>query len=334
MSADLTSTYLGLCLRNPVVASPGPVTGDPDQWRRLDAAGVGAIVLPSLFEEEIESESWWVSDLLDEGHDIVAEAADYLPEFEDYSIGPDRFLDLVTRAKATVEVPVVASLNGTTRGGWVRYARHLVEAGADAIELNVYDVVTDPRVTAVEVEDRIVDLVAAVRAEVTVPLAVKVGPWFSALANMAAKLAGAGADGLVLFNRLYQPDIDLEGPSVRPRLTLSMPGNVRQSVAWIGILSGQVPLSLAASGGVDSAQDVVRLVLAGADATMTTAALLRHGPGHVERLVGGLAAWLDERGYESVAQAKGSVSFSKAAEPEAYQRANYYQTLHSWGPVR
>jgi dihydroorotate dehydrogenase (fumarate) len=334
MSVDLTSTYLGLTLRTPVVASPGPVTGDPDQWRRLDDSGVGAIVLPSLFEEEIESESWWVSDLLDEGRDVVAEAADYLPEFEDYSIGPDRFLDLVTRAKRTVGVPVIASLNGTTRGGWVRYATHLVDAGADAIELNVYDVITDPRVTAVDVEDRIVDLVSAVRAEVPVPLAVKIGPWFSALANMATKLAAAGADGLVLFNRLYQPDIDLGGPAVRPRLTLSMPGNVRQSVSWIGILSGQVPLSLAASGGVDAPEDVVRLILAGADATMTTAALLRHGAGHVGHLVTGLEGWLAERGYESVAQAKGSVSLGKAAEPEAYQRANYYQTLHSWGPVR
>jgi dihydroorotate dehydrogenase (fumarate) len=334
MSVDLTSTYLGLTLRNPVVASPGPVTGDPDQWRRLDDAGVGAIVLPSLFEEEIESESWWVSDLLDEGRDTVAEASDYLPEFEDYSIGPDRFLDLVTRAKETVSVPVIASLNGTTSGGWVKYASRLVDAGADAIELNVYDVITDPRVTGLEVEDRVVDLVRAVRADIPVPVAVKIGPWFSALANMATKLADAGADGLVLFNRLYQPDIDLEVPSVRPRLMLSVPGNVRQSVAWIGILSGQVPLSLAASGGVDSAEDVVKLILAGADATMTTAALLRHGPGHVETLVSGLETWLDERGYSSVAQAKGSVSFSKAAEPEAYQRANYYQTLHSWGPVR
>lgn len=334
MSIDLTSTYLGMTLRNPVVASPGPVTGDPDQWRRLEEAGVGAIVLPSLFEEEITSESWWVSDLLDEGRDVVAEASDYLPEFEDYSIGPDRFLDLVTRAKATVSVPVIASLNGTTSGGWVDYAGRLVEAGADAIELNVYDVITEPRVTGTDVEDRIIDLVTTVRAEVSVPVAVKLGPWFSALANMATKLADAGADGLVLFNRLYQPDIDLDGPSVKPRLMLSVPGNVRQSVAWIGILSGQVPLSLAASGGVDSAEDVVKLILAGADATMTTAALLRHGPDHVASLVNGLAEWLEERGYESVTQAKGSVSLSKAAEPEAYQRANYYQTLHSWGPVR
>ena len=334
MSIDLTSTYLGMTLRNPVVASPGPVTGDPDQWRRLEEAGVGAIVLPSLFEEEITSESWWVSDLLDEGRDVVAEASDYLPEFEDYSIGPDRFLDLVTRAKATVAVPVIASLNGTTSGGWVDYASRLVEAGADAIELNVYDVITEPRVTGTDVEDRIIDLVTTIRAEVSVPVAVKLGPWFSALANMATKLADAGADGLVLFNRLYQPDIDLDGPSVKPRLMLSVPGNVRQSVAWIGILSGQVPLSLAASGGVDSAEDVVKLILAGADATMTTAALLRHGPDHVASLVTGLAEWLEERGYESVTQAKGSVSLSKAAEPEAYQRANYYQTLHSWGPVR
>ena len=333
MSVDLTSTYLGLPLRNPIVASPGPVTGDPDQWRRLDDAGVGAIVLPSLFEEEIESESWWVADLLDEGRNIVAEATEFLPEFEDYSIGPDRFLDLVTRARATVGVPVIASINGNTTGGWVHYASQLVDAGAQAIELNVYDVITDPTISGAQVEDRVVDLVAAVRAEVAVPVAVKIGPWFSALANMATRLADAGADGLVLFNRLYQPDIDLDGPSVRPKLTLSMPGNVRQSVAWIGILAGQVPLSLAASGGVDAPEDVVKLILAGADATMTTAALLRHGPGHVAHLVSGLETWLTERGYESVAQAKGSVSLSKAAEPEAYQRANYYQTLHSWGPV-
>ncbi len=333
MSVDLTSTYLGLPLRNPIVASPGPVTGDPDQWRRLDDAGVGAIVLPSLFEEEIESESWWVADLLDEGRNIVAEATEFLPEFEDYSIGPDRFLDLVTRARATVGVPVIASINGNTTGGWVHYASQLVDAGAQAIELNVYDVITDPTISGAQVEDRVVDLVASVRAEVAVPVAVKIGPWFSALANMATRLADAGADGLVLFNRLYQPDIDLDGPSVRPKLTLSMPGNVRQSVAWIGILAGQVPLSLAASGGVDAPEDVVKLILAGADATMTTAALLRHGPGHVAHLVSGLETWLTERGYESVAQAKGSVSLSKAAEPEAYQRANYYQTLHSWGPV-
>ncbi len=333
MSVDLTSNYLGLTLRNPIVASPGPITGDPDQWRRLDDAGVGAIVLPSLFEEEIESESWWVADLLDEGRNIVAEATEFLPEFEDYSIGPDRFLDLVTRARASVGVPVIASINGTSNGGWVRYASQLVDAGAQAIELNVYDVITDPSVSGAQVEDRVVDLVAAVRAEISVPVAVKIGPWFSALANMATRLADAGADGLVLFNRLYQPDIDLDGPSVRPKLTLSMPGNVRQSVAWIGILSGQVPLSLAASGGVDAPEDVVKLILAGADATMTTAALLRHGPGHVTHLVNGLEAWLAERGYESVTQAKGSVSLSKAAEPEAYQRANYYQTLHSWGPV-
>ena len=333
MSVDLTSRYLGLTLRTPVIASPGPVTGDPDTWRQLEDAGVGAIVLPSLFEEEIDSESWWVSDLLDEGRDVVAEAADYLPEFEDYSVGPDRFLDLVTRARATVGVPVIASLNGTTRGGWVTYASRLVDAGASAIELNVYDIVTDPRVTGAQVEQRVLDLVAAVRAEVAVPVAVKIGPWFSALAHMATRLAEAGADGLVLFNRLYQPDIDLSGPAVRPRLSLSTPGNVRQSVAWIGILSGQVPVTLAASGGVDSAHDVVKLILAGADATMTTASLLRHGPGHVAALVAGLETWLWERGYTSVAQAKGSVSLSKAAEPEAYQRANYYQTLHSWGPL-
>lgn len=334
MTVDLSTTYLGLPLRSPVIASPGPVTGDPDTWRTLADCGVGAIVLPSLFEEEIESESWWVSDLLDEGRDVVAEAADYLPEFEDYSIGPDRFLDLVSRARATVDVPVIASLNGTSNGGWVSYAARLADAGASAIELNVYDVITDPHVTAADVEARVLDLVRAVRAEVAVPVAVKIGPWFSALANMAARLADAGADGLVLFNRLYQPDIDLDGPSVRPRLSLSTPGDVRQAVAWIGILSGRVPVSLAASGGVDSPEDVVKLILAGADATMTTASLLRHGPGHVRHLVDGLARWLAEREYTSVAQAKGSVSLGKAAQPEAYQRANYYQTLHSWGPTR
>lgn len=330
MSVDLRSTYLGLELRNPVVASPGPVTGNPDNWRALEDAGAAAMVLPSLFEEEIEWESWWVSDLLDEGRDVFAEAADYLPEYEDYSVGPDRFLDLVSRAKATVDIPVIASLNGHTNGGWLHYAARLVEAGADAIEMNVYDVVTDATVTGGEVEQRVLELIEAVRATVAVPISVKIGPWFSALANMACRLEKAGADGLTLFNRLYQPDIDLEGPAVRPRLTLSTPGNVRQSVSWIGILRGQFAASLAASGGVDSPEDVVKLILAGADATMSTAALLRHGPGHVENLVAGLEGWLSERGYDSVEQAKGSVSLGKAAEPEAYQRANYYSTLHSW----
>jgi dihydroorotate dehydrogenase (fumarate) len=330
VSADLSTRYLGFTLSSPIVASPSPLTEDPDMWPVLEEAGVGAIVLPSLFEEEVEQEEWWVSNSLDMGTDVFGEATTYLPEFDDYHLGPDRFLRLVERAKASVSVPVFASVNGTSTGGWTDYARRLVDAGADALELNVYDVVSDPRVSGVDVERRYLDLVAEVRASVDVPLAVKVGPWFSAFAHMACQLQKAGADGLVLFNRLYQPDIDLDTLHVVPRLHLSGPAEVKLPLSWVGVLHGAFDGSLAASTGVHSGHDALKLLLAGADVAMTTAALLRHGPEHVRQMLDEIQEWMDERGYDGVEQLKGSVSMRNAADPQAYQRANYYQVLHSW----
>jgi len=330
VSADLSTRYLGFTLTSPVVASPSPLTEDPDMWPVLEAAGVGAIVLPSLFEEEVAQEEWWVSNQLDLGADVFGEATSYLPEFDDYHLGPDRFLRLVEQAKAAVSVPVIASVNGTSRGGWTGYARRLVDAGADALELNVYDIVSDPSVSGSDVEERYLALVADVRRSVDVPLAVKVGPWFSAFAHMACELQKAGADGLVLFNRLYQPDIDLDTLRVVPRLHLSGPAEVKLPLSWIGILHGAFDGSLAASTGVHSGHDVLKLLLAGADVAMTTAALLRHGPEHVRHMLDEVQVWMDERGYDGVEQLKGSVSLRNATDPQAYQRANYYQVLHSW----
>jgi dihydroorotate dehydrogenase (fumarate) len=332
MALDMSTRYLGMTLRSPVVASAGPVTGDPDRWAALEAAGAGAIVLPSLFEEEIELEEFAVSFAYEQGVDVYGEAQSYLPEYEDYGLGPERFLSLVERAKDAVSIPVIASLNGYTGGGWVHYAKYLAEAGADALELNIYDVVDDPLLPGSEVEKRYVDLVEEVRAEVSIPLAVKIGPWFSSVAHFAKALEGVGADGLVLFNRFYHPDIDLETLEVKPHLVLSGSWETKLRLAWIGILNGQVSCSLAATGGVHDGNDVLKLLLAGADVVMTTSALLRHGPEHVASLLGHVQAWMEEREYESVEQLKGSVSKRNVPDPGVYQRANYYQVLHSWAP--
>jgi dihydroorotate dehydrogenase (fumarate) len=321
-----------MTLRSPLVASAGPVTGDPDKWAALEAAGAGAIVLPSLFEEEIELEEFAVSFAYEQGTDIFGEATSYLPEYEDYGLGPDRFLTLVERAKETVSIPVIASLNGYTGGGWVHYAKYLAEAGADALELNIYDVVDDPLVSGADVEKRYLDLVEEVRAEVHIPLAVKIGPWFSSVANFAKGLEGVGADGLVLFNRFYHPDIDLETLEVRPHLALSGSWETKLRLAWIGVLNGTVSCSLAATGGVHEPADALKLLLAGADVVMTTSALLRHGPDRLAHLLAGITAWMEEREYESVEQLKGSVSKRNVPDPTVYQRANYYQVLHSWAP--
>jgi dihydroorotate dehydrogenase (fumarate) len=239
----------------------------------------------------------------------------------------------VERAKEAVSIPVIASLNGYTGGGWVHYAKYLAEAGADALELNIYDVVDDPLVSGAEVEKRYLDLVEEVRAEVAIPLAVKIGPWFSSVAHFAKGLEGVGADGLVLFNRFYHPDIDLETLEVKPRLHLSGSWETKLRLAWIGILNGQVSCSLAATGGVHTGADVLKLLLAGADAVMTTSALLRHGTGHIEQLLEEVRTWMEEREYESVEQLKGSVSKRNVPDPTVYQRANYYQVLHSWAPT-
>ncbi len=330
MTVDLSTTYLGLPLCSPIVASASPMTGDPGRWNDIEEAGAGAIVLPSLFEEQIERDSSSLGATLDQGTDTFAEALSYHPDHDDYDVGPARHLALVELARERVSIPVIASLNGTTPGGWVRYARNLENAGAQAIELNVYDVVADPRQSAADVERRYLDLVAEVRAGVKVPLAVKLGPWFTSLGHFAVALQSAGADGLVLFNRLYQPDIDLDTLDVTPRLQLSTSAESRLPLHWIGILRAVTSCSLAATTGVHEGADAMKLMLAGADVAMMASALLQNGPTRIAEVLTWMSDWMTEREYSSVDQLRGSVSQRNVPDPGVYERANYYQVLHSW----
>lgn len=331
---DLRTTYLGLELRSPLVASAGPVTGNPAMWQRLQDSGAAAIVLPSLFEEEIEHESFAVAFAADHGVDAYGEALSYLPSIDQPPVGPGRHLALVEQARELLEIPVIASLNGTSPGGWVRYAKHLASAGASAIELNLYDIVVDPETTAEDVERRYAELVEEVKAEIQIPLAVKVGPWFTAFANVARRLEQAGADGLVLFNRLYQPDIDLDSLDVVPRLTLSTSADTRLPLHWLANLHGVVGCSLAASSGVHDGADALKLLLAGADVVMSTSALLQHGPEHLVTIERFIRDWMTDRDYDSVRELRGSVSRGNVPDAQVYERGNYYRVIHSWVPGR
>ena len=328
---DLTTTYLGMELTSPVVASASPLTGHPPSLRALQAAGVGAVVLPSLFEEQISHESTEVARMQQTGAGVHPEApAGYTPPLDGYNHGAVRYLGLLREAKAVLDVPVIASLNGVTRGGWTAYARMLVDEGADAIELNLYRVAASTDVTGRQVEAEALDLVEAVAAASDVPVAVKLSPYYSALANLAVSLVDAGAAGLVLFNRFYQPDIDLATLSVGPHLVLSSSDELRLPLRWMALLHGRVAGSLAASTGVHAPEDVVKVLLAGADVAMTTSALLREGPAHVGVLREGLRDWLQAHGYGSAAQARGAVSQTATADPEAYERAQYLRTLTNY----
>jgi dihydroorotate dehydrogenase (fumarate) len=332
MTIDLRTRYLGLELRSPIVASAAPNNGDPVAAGLLERAGVGAIVLPSLFEEEILAEEIELSRSLEQGTEHFAEALDYFPALHVYVSAADRYLTSLERVKAKVEVPVIASLNVTTAGGSVRHARRIEEAGADALELNLYRVAADPLRTAAEMETTDLQLIAAVRASVRIPLAIKFSPYYSAFANFAAAAVQSGADGLVLFNRFYQPDLDLDTLEVVPRLDLSQPWEMRLPVRWIAILRPQLgpSVSLAATSGAHSGADVVKGLLVGADVVMMTSALLRHGPEHIGTVEAELRAWMTDHEYESVEQLKGSASQATVADPSAFERANYMQTLRSW----
>lgn len=327
MTPDLTTSYLGLTLRSPIVASASPLTGHVHALRRLDAAGVGAVVLPSLFEEQIAHDALAVEEVLRQGSDSFGEVLTYFPLLDDYNTGPDLYLTLIDKAKAAVSVPVIASLNGFSRGGWIRYAALMEQAGADALELNVYYVASDPAVTSGQVEAQYVEVVAAVRDTISIPLAVKVAPFFTSMAQMAQALVAAGADGLVLFNRFYQPDVDLHLREVRPRLVLSTSDELRLPLRWIAILRGRVEASLAASTGVHTAEDVAKVLVAGADVAMMTSALLRNGPEHVAVVERALADWMVAYGYESVTQLRGSMSQEAVTDPAAYERASYMKTI-------
>jgi dihydroorotate dehydrogenase (fumarate) len=327
MSVDLRTRYLGLDLRNPLVVSACSMTAKVELLCRLEEAGAAAAVMPSLFEEQIVHDQMELFEYYEAPANSYREALTYFPEVETYNPGPDSYLRGIEAAKAAATIPVIGSLNGTSKGGWTRYAKMIQEAGADALELNIYLVATDPEHTAGDVEARYLDLVAAVRDTVSIPMAVKVGPFFSSLPNLARRLEAAGVDGLVLFNRFLQPDIDLETLTVRPNLVLSTSDELRLPLRWIAILRGQLGLSLAASSGVHTPQDVLKLLLAGADVTMTASSLYQHGPEHIRTLLDGIHAWLAEKEYTSVEQMKGSVSQANCRDPEAFERANYVKTL-------
>ena len=318
---DLSTDYLGLRLHSPIVAAAGPATGDPRLWERLERSGAGAIVLPSLFQEQIENGDEFA---LPPGADPLD------PDFESYDAAPNPHLALVEQARERLSIPVIASLNGSAPGGWLQYARFLERAGAHAVELNLYDIVVDPRQSAADVEQRYLDLVEEVRAEVTVPLAVKLGPWFTSLGHFARELEGRGVDGLVLFNRLYQPDIDLDTLEMEPRLLLSTSAETRLPMHWIGILREFLSCSIAATSGVHEGADVMKLMLAGADVVMVASALLRHGPARIASILEWMRDWMTARGYADIAQLRGLVSRGSVPDPDAYERAHYYEVLRSW----
>jgi dihydroorotate dehydrogenase (fumarate) len=323
--------YLGMELRSPIVASSGPLTGKIDTLRELEDAGVGAVVLPSLFEEQLGHDPLAIERMLFGTAESSPEApGGYFPLLEDYNTGPGPYLELVEQAKSKLGIPVIASLSGSTYDGLSSYAQLLQRAGADAVELNLYLVASDPTHDANQVEGRYRGLIAAVRAEIDIPLAVKVSPFFSAFAHTARDLVAAGADGLVLFNRFYQPDIDIETLTVTPSLDLSSSAELRLSLRWIAMLSRRLGCSLAATSGVHTAEDVIKAVLAGADVAMTTSALLKHGPAHVATLESGLRQWMAEHSFDSVEQIKGSLSQRAVPDPEGYERANYMRTLMTY----
>ena len=327
---DITTNYLGLQLPNPLIAGASPLSHNLGTVRALEDAGVAAIVLYSLFEEQVEHDLGAHRHFQEWGANSYAEAASHFPALDYLPRGPDEYAAHLARVKEAVDIPVIPSLNGTTAGGWINFARILEEAGADAIELNIYQLATDPTVSAQAVEDGYVDILTAIKEAVNVPVAVKLGPFFSSFAHFAKRLHQCGADGLVLFNRFYQPDIDLETLEVMPDVALSAAHEMRLPLRWIAILDPIVKASLAATTGVYTAGDVLKLLLAGADAVMLCAALLKRGPQAATEMLRGLTTWMDERAYASVHQMQGSMNQRTCPDPAAFERANYMQALHSY----
>jgi len=327
---DLSTTYLGLRLKNPIVPSASPLSHTLDGMKRMEDAGAAAIVMYSLFEEQIAHESAELSHYLSYGTESFAEALSYFPAAGDFNLGPDAYVDLVRKAKAALAIPVIGSLNGVSTGGWVQYAQRIEEAGADALELNIYYIPTDPRLSSGEVEKRYIEVLQAVRGSVRIPVAMKLSPFFSALHNVAHRLDEAGADGLVLFNRFYQPDIDLDALEVTPNVILSTPHALRLPLRWIAILHGHIRGSLAATSGIHSGKDALKVIMAGADIAMMCSALLKHGPEHITTTLKEITQWMTEHEYSSIQQMKGSMSQKSIADPSAFERANYMKALQSF----
>ena len=328
--ADLKTNYLGLMLDNPFVASSSPLTDGVERVKRLESAGVAAVIMPSLFEEQIIQESLKMQADLERGAELFAEALDYFPDFGQYSIGPEKYLEKLGQAKQSVNIPVLGSLNGVTSGGWIDYARRIEDAGADALELNLYDIMTDPNISASELEERHISLVKDVRKRVNIPIAVKLSPFYTALPNFARNLVEAGADGIVLFNRFYQPDFDLEELEVVPNLVLSNSSELRLPLRWIAILYGRVQADFALTGGVHEAEDVIKAMMAGAKVVNVASELLMNGLGRIQEILDGISSWMEEYDYDSIVQMQGSMSQLSAGAPNAFERANYAQVLSSY----
>lgn len=328
----LATTYLGMELRSPLVASAGPMTRDPDGALRLEEVGAGAIVLPSLFEEEVVHEQVQLNRALEAGAEGFAEALNYFPEISSIETTTDQYLRSIEQMKSRLDIPVIGSLNATSLGGWVRFARQVEEAGADALELNIYHIATDPHLSSSVLEANDLGVVREVKESIGIPLAVKLSPYYSTLASFAREIVEAGASGLVLFNRFYQPELDADTREVVPRVELSQSWELRLPVMWIAILRSQLDhgTSLAATTGVHRGIDAAKALLAGADVTMMTSALLRHGPEHLATVERELLEWMDRNEYDSIAELKGSASYAASDNPAAFERANYLRTLHSW----
>ena len=330
---DLSTTYLGLKLRSPLMPSACPLTRDLDEIKRAEDAGAGAIVLPSVFEEQLRREGEELDAMLQQGTESFAESLSYFPQVGDFRLGPDDYLEHIQRAKAAIQIPVIASINGASVGGWTEYARKIEQAGADAVELNIYYIPTDPHLPGTEVENTYLEILRSVRKAVQVPVSVKLSPFFSNMANMATKLDAAGANGLVLFNRFYQPDIDLENLEVEHSILLSTPQARRLPLRWIAILYGRVKASLAATSGIHTAYDALKILMAGADVTMLCSVLLRKGMTHIAVIEQEMRHWLEEHEYESIAQLKGSMSQQKCPDPTAFERAQYMRIISTWKPA-
>lgn len=327
---DLTTTYLGLPLKNPLVASASPISKQLSLVRRLEDAGVAALVMYSLFEEQITHESYELDHYLNRGTESYAEALSYFPDLDTYNLKSESYLEHLQHVKEAVHIPVIGSLNGISAGGWVEYARKIEQAGADALELNIYSLPTDPDLTGAELEEEYLRLVRDVRASVKIPLALKLSPFFTSIPNITRRFAEAGANGLVLFNRFYQPDLDLENLEVVPNLQLSTSYDIRLPLRWIAILYGRIPVDFALTSGIHSANDVLKAIMAGANVAMTTSALLEYGVEHASQIVDNVQRWMEEHEYESITQMRGSMSQRSVAEPTAFERANYMKALNTF----
>ena len=326
---DLSTTYLGLHLRTPLVPSASPLSQEIDGIRRLEDSGASAVVLSSLFEEQLRQESFELDDRLSAGTESFAESLTYLPQPSEFHLGPDAYLNHIRKAKEAVSIPIIASLNGATVGGWTDYARQIEQAGADALECNIYALATNPDLSSAEIEQTYLDIVRAVKSVVSIPVAVKLSPFFSNLANMAKRLDALGVDGLVLFNRFYQPDIDLEELELKPNVLLSTPQALRLPLTWIGILYARVRASLAATSGIHGPEDVIKLLMVGANVTMLCSTLLRNGMSHLRDIEHGVYEWMERREYESVRQMQGSMSQLRCPDPGAFERAQYMRAVKS-----